>query len=139
MDDIVGRGQGPAAGRPPAPEQSASLPTTPPPATPRSGFVSTDVARQLTDALVAERAENLRLRTEFNDVLDDVLKLTADIEEIVGWIVNVLGYPIDMSTTPPVPERWRRRIEDAWIEQDGISEDEADMIRQTIAEEGRWA
>lgn len=58
--------------------------------------------------------------------------------EIVDWIVEHFGYPIDMTTSVPIPEAWRDRIMDQWAK--GY-EDDAQMyedIRRSVAEEGGW-
>lgn len=67
----------------------------------------------------------------------------ALLDPIAEWIVETLGYPIDMTlaaedgTPLPPAEPLRRAIEEAWVRHDGP--DDADAIRRNVADEGGWA
>ena len=58
---------------------------------------------------------------------------------MIEWIVNTLGYPMDMATDPPIPAAWQNAVVDKWIEVDGLQDDPHEAeAREWIALEGGW-
>jgi hypothetical protein len=65
---------------------------------------------------------------------------TIDLQEVARWLAEDTGFPFDWSSGDKLPpEPLRRAVEDWWVEHDGDGTDEeAEAIRQTCAEEGGW-
>ena len=104
------------------------------------------VDREPWDSTLYQRAadEIRRLRYEL-DSLDRVFERAADVIErreqesnqLVRWIVNETGYPIEVSYINPVPEVWQKKVEDMWLERQEPTVD-GDALRAFVASEGGW-
>lgn len=93
-----------------------------------------EAATQYRDEIV----RRLRLGAEdpHNGYYGDMMHAADLIESMIDWLTDVLAYPYDFSTEPPIPSYWRSLIEDKWCAEE--SEEWHDAVRDTVAEEGRW-
>ena len=71
-------------------------------------------------------------------IIAELARLRADRRAIVDWIVNGLGFPLDIGSDHEFPTSWRIEVADAWWgrEQDeGLTRDE---YRDLIFDEAGW-
>lgn len=64
--------------------------------------------------------------------------MTPD-ETIVDWICTNFGYPYDITFPDnPIPEPFRKLVEDWWVASEFSAGENEIYIRQQVAEEGHW-
>jgi len=108
-------------------------------------MVMSSSEEKLLEALNGERFVHFQMEKMNKELynadinyLEDLLeKAEEDKIKLAEWLVDTLGYPIDMTTDPPVPEFLRKLIEIRWWERERHV-DSLEDISMTVAQEGGW-